>query len=120
MSNPNRKFVMAAILAALSAASFGAQAADQSAFFDQQREISDGYYPQYRAKDTSQLETADADAKQATWFRHQLAKGTVDTYGLNPARPEATETAAAGTPGHPAGQGSVAAYSPERRPSAFN
>ena len=114
MNTRNRNFLMAAMLVAASVTALGARADDQSAFFEQQREISDGYYPQYTAKDTSGTKTPGADAAQAMWFKHQLAKGTVDTYELNKGVAAPTQ-AAKESPATEAfetqiGEGSVATY----------
>src|SRR5260370_22243738 len=111
---------MAGMLLAGSVTALGARADDQSAFFDQQRQITDGYYPQYTAKDTSKSQTPESDAAEAMWFKHQMAKGTVDTYELNKgvgvgvgvavltqAAKESPATEAFETP---IGEGSVATY----------
>jgi hypothetical protein len=111
MNARNRKFLMAAILVAASASSLGVRADDQSAFFDQQRQITDGYYPQYTAKDTSNSQTPEADAAEAMWFKHQMAKGTVDTYELNKNAAVSTQTAAKESPATEAFESQIGAGS---------
>jgi hypothetical protein len=125
MNTRNRNFLMAAILMAASATTLGAQAADQSAFFDQQRQISDGYYPQHTAKDTSNVKTPEADAAQAMWFTHELAKGSVDTYELNKGVATPTQSAAKESPATEAfenqiGEGSVATYTASEHTGSAN
>ena len=66
----------AASLAILSAT--GAHAADQSAFFDQQRMISDGYYPTYTVKPTPQREKVATlhQEQENQWFGRERAQGS--------------------------------------------
>ena len=66
MNSRKQKILMAAMVFAAAANALGARAADQNAFFEQQREISDGYYPQYPVKEPSSSATASADASLAT------------------------------------------------------
>lgn len=53
MNSRKQRVLMAGVVLAAAASTFGARAADQSAFFEQQREITDGYYPQYVVTDPS-------------------------------------------------------------------
>ena len=76
MNTRNRILIAGALIA--SASALGAQAANQDAFFDQQRQISDGYYPQYTVHPTAR------SAKPATlhqseeddWLTRERAMGS--------------------------------------------
>jgi hypothetical protein len=60
------------------ASTTGARAADQSAFFDQQRQISDGYFPTYTVKATPQHEKAETrhQALEDQWLGRERAMGS--------------------------------------------
>jgi hypothetical protein len=64
--NTRMKAVLATVMLACAASALSASAADQNTFFEQQRQITDGYYPQYNVKPTP------ARSKPAT--PHQVAE----------------------------------------------
>jgi hypothetical protein len=69
-------FMAGALVAALSA--LNSQAADQSAFFATQMQISDGYYPQYTVQPTN-ARTKPESAHQIaedTWLGRERAMGS--------------------------------------------
>jgi len=74
MSSRKQKVVMAALVLATAASALGARAADQNAFFEQQREISDGYYPQYTVKEPSGSKAGSTDTSAATKTAANSAK----------------------------------------------
>jgi hypothetical protein len=95
MKSLKQKVLMAGVIFAAAAGSLGASAADQSAFFARQVQITDGYYPQYVVKQPSQPTTPSArmqstaatvavpaatrtESPQFERFEHQLSAGTVD------------------------------------------
>jgi hypothetical protein len=72
MNSRKQKVVMAGVMLAIAASAFGARAADQSAYFEQQREISDGYVaPQFEgtrpATAVSQSESPQFEAFERQW-----------------------------------------------------
>ena len=77
MNSRTKTLVMAgALLAATFAAS--SQAADQSDYFAQQRQITDGFYPQYAVQPTparAKSETARQTAENE-WFERERAQGS--------------------------------------------
>jgi|ERR1700687_1483316 len=75
-----KQVLMAGLVLAAAASAFGAQAADQSAYFDQQRQISDGYSPQSvvtHSATTGRERSANTESAQFEWFENQLSQGTV-------------------------------------------
>jgi hypothetical protein len=77
MNTRMRMILMAGALAA-AASSLGSQAADQSAFFEQQRQITDGYYPQYTVVPTpARSKPATARTLQEDqWYGRERAQGS--------------------------------------------
>jgi hypothetical protein len=86
MKSRKHAVLMAGVILAAAAGSLGARAADQSAFFEQQREITDGYYPQYGVTDpVTSAESTDGVSASANIvdtiaqpFEHQSSAGSVD------------------------------------------
>src|ERR1700682_3453237 len=77
MSNRTKTLLMAgALIAATSALS--SQAADQSAFFDQQRQITDGFYPQYTVQPTPALQKPQTarQVAESRWLDLERAQGS--------------------------------------------
>jgi hypothetical protein len=89
---------MAGVILAAAASTVGARAADQSAFFERAREVTDGYYPQYVVTDpATSAEPTDAstdtvintvavphssstESPQYQRFEDQLGLGTAGDY----------------------------------------
>jgi hypothetical protein len=77
MNIRTRTILMAGALIA-AAATAGAQAADQDAFFQRQREITDGYYPQYNVKPTARMSKPATlhQAQEDEWLNRERAMGS--------------------------------------------
>ncbi|HEX4782212.1 MAG TPA: hypothetical protein VH301_15730 [Usitatibacter sp.] len=77
MNTRTRTLLAAAAWLAVASAT-GARAADQSAFFDQQRQISDGYYPTYTVSATPQREKPETrhQALEDRWLVRERAMGS--------------------------------------------
>jgi hypothetical protein len=77
MNTRTRTILLAGALVA-AASSLGAQAADQSAFFAQQRQITDGYYPQYTVVPTPARSKPAAAHTLAEdqWYGRERAQGS--------------------------------------------
>lgn len=66
MSSRKQKVLMAGVLLAAAASAFGARAADQSSFFDRQRELTDGNPAEYLPASPSKSTTATTTKRIST------------------------------------------------------
>jgi hypothetical protein len=83
------------IALALAVPALSSQAADQSAYFDQQRQITDGYYPVEDAQPAPDRAETPHQAAEEKWLASQIAVGSTSfapiPFPVPSAAPQATK-----------------------------
>ena len=118
MTSHKHRVLMAGLILATAASTLSAHAADQSTFFDQQRQITDGY--SRSTVPAVGIPSAKSESAQFESFENQLSQGTVANITPSERGESGAQSTTAESPQyesfeHQLSSGSVANFTPSER-----